>query len=147
MRPKTPFRKRSYTVLVFLSNFLCSKKVGQRRSQGKGGRSRSKQVLTRSLQRPPLWKPHPFGQKSFTQPAKVFCGRAKLLRKPDRGCLPKLERGAVLFRKKPRMRPPHFLNESINVPLTGCSYPYAPFCRHSDGIAVGARTHEGEFRG
>ena len=74
---------------------------------------------------PPLWKPHPFWQKSFTQPAKVFCGRARLHSLPYRGCWPKAEQGAVLFRgeRGATNDVPKGLTILQNIPLSGYPYP------------------------
>ena len=77
----------------------------------------------------PLWNPpHPLCRKGLTQPTEMLHSRAKLLRRPCRGCWPRSERRAVLFRgeRGATNDVPKGLMILQDIPLTGCPPPFKP---------------------
>ena len=80
---------------------------------------------------PPPWNPHtPLGAKLACSICQDFTGRAKLLRLPDRGCWPRSEQSAVLFRrtgkikKAPQPDTSIILNNMVKHPLSRTSLPF-----------------------
>jgi hypothetical protein len=96
-------RGGSYTALVIFPHFFARAKKRSQRKHAKGeiGVIRRTKAELLSL----LINPFPFGipltpswQNGVAQSTEILCGRAKLLRMPDRGCWSELEQSAVLFR-------------------------------------------------
>jgi len=123
-------RGEGYTAKVFFPHFFARAKKRSQRKHAKGeiGVIRRTKAELLSL----LINPYPFGipltpswQNGVAQSTEILCGRAKLLRRPCRGCWPKAEQGAILFRgeRGATNDVPKGLTILQNIPLSGYPYP------------------------